>query len=183
MPSELRCSSAAGIGAKQSNYQPSQSAKTFLKEFFELNPPTRLDPAHQTTSLTSSQMIQFVRAVGIEVALALYGMSEDLLVKSGVGTRVGAGLAIGGRLLYPIQVGLTVVESLASALQYSLPTIRKAVTESNEHFGRLETDKNLFAGNDMPLSQEVSGNTQSNGTESSLTLQQTMKKSQAEAKS
>ena len=53
---------------------PSQSAKSQLKDFFDLNPPTHLDPAHHTTSFTADQMGQFARAVGLEVSLISFGM-------------------------------------------------------------------------------------------------------------
>ena len=66
------------VGAEKSRYYPSQSAKSLLKDFFELNPPTHLDPSHPTTSYSAEQMIQFARAVGLEVSLASYGMLEDL---------------------------------------------------------------------------------------------------------
>ena len=58
------------IGAEKSRYYPSQSAKSLIKDFFELNPPTHLDPSHPTTSFDADQMIQFARAVGLEVSLA-----------------------------------------------------------------------------------------------------------------
>ena len=69
------------VGAEESRYYLSQSAKSLLKDFFELNPPTHLDPSHPTTSFSADQMIQFARAVGLEVSLASYGMLEDLLLK------------------------------------------------------------------------------------------------------
>ena len=46
-----------------------------------MNPPTNLDPSHATTSFSADQMIQFARAVGLEVSLASYSMPEDLLLK------------------------------------------------------------------------------------------------------
>ena len=45
------------VGAEKSRYYPSQSAKSLLKNFFELNPPTHLDPSHPTTSFSADQMI------------------------------------------------------------------------------------------------------------------------------
>ena len=54
------------------NY-PSHAAKTFLKDFFDLNPHTVLDLGHTTTSLSADQMIQFAQAVGVEDTLASYG--------------------------------------------------------------------------------------------------------------
>ena len=67
---------------ERTRYYPSQSAKNLLKDYFELNPPTRLDPSHTTTSFNVDQMIQFARAVGLEVSLASYSMLEDLLLKA-----------------------------------------------------------------------------------------------------
>ena len=52
------------FGREKSRYYPSQSGKSLLKDFFELNPPTHLDPSHPTTSCSADQMIQFTRAVG-----------------------------------------------------------------------------------------------------------------------
>ena len=53
-------SSSGGLpnaNASRTKYYPSQSAKSFLKDFFEHNPPTRLDATHQTTSFSADQMI------------------------------------------------------------------------------------------------------------------------------
>ena len=67
---------------KRTKYYPSQSAKSSLKDYFELNPPTHPDPNHPTKSFSADQMIQFARAVGLEVSLAFYSMLEDLLLKA-----------------------------------------------------------------------------------------------------
>ena len=48
---------------ERTRYYPSQSAKSLLKECFEMNPTTHLDPSHPTTSFSADQMIQFARAV------------------------------------------------------------------------------------------------------------------------
>ena len=56
--------------AVRTKYYPSQSAKSSLEDFFEHNPPTHLDATHQTASFSADQMIQFARAVGLEVSLA-----------------------------------------------------------------------------------------------------------------
>ena len=85
------------VGGKD-RYYPSQSAKTLLKDFFELNPPKHLDSSNPTTSFSSDQMIQFARAVGLEVSLASYRMLEDLLLKARVGggdQPVGSSLFLG----------------------------------------------------------------------------------------
>ena len=54
------------VGAEKSRHYLSQSAKSLLKDFFELNPPTHLDPSHPTTSFSADQMIQFARACGVK---------------------------------------------------------------------------------------------------------------------
>ena len=87
------------VGTEKSRYYPSQSAKSLLKDFFELKPPTHLAPSHPTTSFRADQMIQFARAVGLEVSLASYGMLEDLLLKARVGDGVqpvGSLIPLGG---------------------------------------------------------------------------------------
>ena len=48
---------------------PSQSAKSLLNDFFEMNLPTHLDGSHPTTSFSADQMIQLARAVGLEMSL------------------------------------------------------------------------------------------------------------------
>ena len=67
---------------ERTKYYPSQSAKSLLKDFFNLIPPTHLDATHQTTSFSAGQMIKFARAVGLKVSLASFGMLEDLLLKA-----------------------------------------------------------------------------------------------------
>ena len=56
-----------GLGAGRSKYYPSESARTLLKKCFADNPPVQLDPHQQVTGMSSDQMIQFARAVGLEV--------------------------------------------------------------------------------------------------------------------
>ena len=63
------------------------------------------------------------------------------------------------------------MEFLASCSQYSPPTFREGIKVSTEEFGSLATSESLFAWIDVPLSQETIGNTQSSGTDGSLTLQ------------
>ena len=100
--------SSAGLPdatAARTKYYPSQSAKSLLKDFFELNPPTHLDAMHHTTSFSADQMIQFARAACLEVSLASFGMLEDLLLKANlIGKREG-GLPVNQRsLVVPEQV-------------------------------------------------------------------------------
>ena len=73
------------VGGEKSRYYPSQSANSLLRDLFELNPPTHLDPSHTTTSSSADQMIQFARAVGLEVSLPSYGMLEDWSLTARVG--------------------------------------------------------------------------------------------------
>ena len=96
-----------------------------LKDFFELNPPTHLDPSHPTTSFSADQMIQFARAVGLEVSLASYGMLEDLLLKAmgGGGFQSVGSRHFIGRSPFPSVAGSSWSNSIASRTIYSLPTV------------------------------------------------------------
>ena len=92
-----------------------------------MNPPTHLDPSHPPTSFSADQMIQFARAVGLEVSLASYGMLEDLLLK----TRVGGGVqpvvsrhSI-GRFPFPRVAGSSWGDIIASRTHYLLPTVKE----------------------------------------------------------
>ena len=113
-----------GVRGVKSKYYPSRSAKSLLKDFFELNPPSHLDPSHPTTSFGADQMIKFARAVGLEVSLASYGMLKDLLLN----TRVGGGdQPVGlrhsiGRSQFPSVGGSSWDDSVASRTNYLLLT-------------------------------------------------------------
>ena len=63
---------------ERTKYYPSQSAKSLLKECFEMNPPTHLDPSHPTTSFSADQKIQFARAVRFEVSLACFKLMPNI---------------------------------------------------------------------------------------------------------
>ena len=70
-------------------------------------------------------MIQFARAVGLEVSLASNGMLEDLLLKARVGggdQPVGSRHSI-GRSPFPSVAGSSWGDSIASRTIYSLPTV------------------------------------------------------------
>ena len=101
---------------ERTEYYPSQSVKSLLKDCFELNPPNYLDPSHPTTSFSADQMIQFARAVGLEVSLASYSMLEDLLLKArrGSGDHFGTAKYSAGRSPFPSVAGSTTGESVAS---------------------------------------------------------------------
>ena len=114
------------VAAKEkTRYYPSQSAKSLLKECFEINPPTHLDPSHPTTSFSADQKIQFARAVGLEVSLASYSMLEDLPLKAKGGSGVHALTSrnTAGRSPFPSVAGSSMGDSVASRSPYSLPTI------------------------------------------------------------
>ena len=91
VPTVVSSGGVPDANAARTKYYPSQSAKSLLKDSFEFNPPTHLDATHQTTSFSADQMIQFARAVGLEVSLASFGMLEDLLLKANLIWRRGGG--------------------------------------------------------------------------------------------
>ena len=111
-----------GLGAGRSKYYPSESARTLLKECFADNPPVQLDPHQQVTGMSSDQMIQFARAVGLEVSLATFGMLEDVHLKIGGKTGRNVGDRGSGQSASLSRSGSTVMESVASRSFYSLPT-------------------------------------------------------------
>ena len=103
-----------GLGAGRSKYYPSESAKTLLKECFADNPPVQLDPRQQVTGMSSDQMIQFARAVGLEVSLVNFGMLEDVLLKIGGKTGRNVGEKGSEQSAARSRSGSTVMESVAS---------------------------------------------------------------------
>ena len=115
-----------GLGAGRSKYYPSESARTFLKGCFSDNPPVQLDPHQQLTGMSSDQMIQFARAIGLEVSLATFGMLEDVLLKIGKKTGRNVGEKGSGRSVSLSRSGSTAMESVASRSFYSLPTITES---------------------------------------------------------
>ena len=116
-----------GLGAGRSKYYPSKSARTLLKECFADNPPVQLDPHQQLTGMSSDQMIQFARAIGLEVSLATYGMLEDVLLKIGGKTGRSVGERDSGQSASLGRLGSSAVESMASRSFYSLPTITESL--------------------------------------------------------
>ena len=109
----------------------SQSVRKEFVEWFFSNRirQTHLDLSHPTASFNADQMIQFARAVELEVSLASYGMLEDLVLKArvrGGNQLVGLRRSI-GRSTFPRVAGSSWGDSVASRTNYSLP----AVTESN----------------------------------------------------
>ena len=115
-----------GLGAGRSTFYPSESARTLLKECFADNPPVQLDPHQQVTGMSSDQMIQFARAVDLEVSLATCGMLEVLLLKIGGKSGRSVGEKGSGQFASLGRSGSTVMDSVASRSFYSLPTITKS---------------------------------------------------------
>ena len=109
-----------------SKYYPSESARTLLKECFADNPPVQLDPHQQVTGMSSDQMIQFARAVGLEVSLATFRLLEDVLLKIGGKSGRNVGEKGSGKSVSLSRSGSTVMESVASRSFYSLPTITES---------------------------------------------------------
>ena len=97
------------LRAGRSKYYPSESARTLLKECFSDNPPVQLDPHQQLTGMSSDQMIQFVRAIGLEVSLATFGMLEDVLLKIGRNTGRNVGEKGSGRSVSLSRSGSTIM--------------------------------------------------------------------------
>ena len=168
---------------EKTRYYPSQSAKSLLKECFELNPPTHLDPGHPTTSFSEDQMIQFARAVGLEMSLASYSMLEDLLLKArgGSGAHAMTSRYTAGRSPFPSVAGSSIGDSVASRLAYSLPTITETEGTdlivgggiAEEQCSSRQADERLALGSES---------NERMGTDSLKTLQQ-IKSSQRKKKS
>ena len=97
-----------------------------MKECFADNPPVQLDPHQQVTGMSSDQMIQFARAVGLEVSSATFGMLEDVLLKIGGMSGRSVGEKGSGQPASLSRSGSTVIESVASRSFYSLPTIKES---------------------------------------------------------
>ena len=127
LPAVSGASVQPGLGGGRSKYYPSESARTLLKECFADNPPVQLDPHQQLTGLSSDQMIQFARAVGLEVSLATFGMLEDVVLKIGGKPGRNIGERGSGRSVSRSGSGSTVVDSVASRSFYSLPTITESL--------------------------------------------------------
>ena len=115
-----------GLGAGRSNYYPSESGRTLLKECFSDNPPVQLDPLQQLTGMRSDQMMQFARAIGLEISVATFGMLEDVLLKNGRKTERNVGEKGSGKSVSLSRSGSTIMESVASRSFYSLPTITES---------------------------------------------------------
>ena len=114
------------LGTGRSKYYPSASARTLLKECFADNPPVQLHPHQQLTGMSSDQMIQFAKAIGLEVSLATFGMLEELLLRANLIGRCRGGRMASSRSVFSSRAGTSVGESIASQSVYSLPTITES---------------------------------------------------------
>ena len=136
-----------GLGAGRSKYYPSGSARTLLKECFSNNPPVQLDPHQQLTGMSSDQMIQFARAIGLEVSLAYFGMLEDVFLKISRKTGRNVGKKGSGKSVSLSRSGSTVMESVASRSFYSLPTITSRLI--------VIVCRVIFRSNHVPVSRHI----------------------------
>ena len=120
------------LGQGRTKYYPSGSARTLLKECFVENPATHVDTHQQITGLNSDQLIQFARAIGLDVPLATLGMLEDLLLKISSQGRKSDGRSGEGIVQSPFfgRAGSTVAESIAFRSFYSLPTKTESVASN-----------------------------------------------------
>ena len=77
-------SSATAVEAVRTKVYPTQSKKGLLKESFEPNTTTHLDPAYQATSFFGGSIDSICEGgeLGGELSLASFGMLEDLLLKA-----------------------------------------------------------------------------------------------------
>ena len=119
----------------RTKYYPSQSAKSLMVDFFEHIPPTRLDATHQTASFSAEQMIQLAKAVGLELSLASFGMSEDLLLKTNLIGRVGGGGRTSSRSAFSICAWTNIGDSVASRSVYSLSTTTESAQSEEVAMG------------------------------------------------
>ena len=120
-------------------------------------------------------MIQFERAVGLEVSLASYSMLVDLLLKARGGSKVHPVTSrySAGQSPFPCVAGLSMGDSIASRSFCSLPTITETEGTSvivsgdvvEEPFCSRQADARLAMGTES---------TEKHGTDSLKTLQQVL---------
>ena len=160
VPTVGSCGGLPGANAARTKFYTSQSAKSLLKDFFELNLPTHLDATHQTTSFSADQMIQFAKAVGLEVSLASFGMLEDLLLKANLIGRRGGGGKASSKSTFSSCAGTSFGDSVASRSAYSLPTITESTQSEEVVMGAPESCSNRQADealSSVPIAHEKSG--------------------------
>ena len=132
VPSFSGVETQLGLGVGWRKYYPSDSARTFLEDSVERDPLTNIDPHQQVIGLNANQMIQFARAVGLEVSLANFGMLEDLLMRTCSMNGWAASMWDWGH--YIVSSSLRLDRLLPRALLlisfYSLPTILESVASN-----------------------------------------------------
>ena len=105
-------------------------------------------------------MIQFARAVGLEVSLASFGMLEDLLLKANLVGRRGGGGKASSKSTFSSGAGTSIGDSVASRSAYSLPTITEStqseevIMGSQEPCSSRQADEALSS---VPIAHEKSG--------------------------
>ena len=171
LPAVSGATAQPGLGTGRSAYYPSESARTLLKECFADNPPVQLDPHQQVTGMSSDQMIQFARAVGLEVSSATFGMLEDVLLKIGGKAGRSVGAKGSGQSASLSRSGSTVMESVASRSFYSLPTITESF-DSDRLVGDLSQQPCSSRQADVALGLSRTEVTEFNDTDSLKTLGQ-----------
>ena len=122
-------------------------------------------------------MIQFARAVGLEVSLASYGMLEDFLLKARGGggfQSVGSRHSI-GRSPFRSVAGYSWGDSIASRTNYSLPTITETDVRNVFCIGEVLQEPCSSKQADARLAANVGG--EKPGSNSLTTLQE-MKRSE-----
>ena len=83
-------------------------------------------------------MIQFARAVSLEVSLASFGMLKDLLLKATLIGRGGGGSKASSRSVFSNCARTSVGDSVASRSVYSLPTITESTGSGQVTMGSQE---------------------------------------------
>ena len=114
-----------GVRGGRDKYYLSQSAIGLLKDLFELNSSTHLDPSHPATTFCADQIIQLARALGLRVSLASLGKLEDLLLTARVGggdRPVESRYSVAGSSFLSV-AGSSWGDSVASKTNSSLPTV------------------------------------------------------------
>ena len=170
LPGSSRAPVQPGLGAVRSKYYPIESARTLLKECFADNPPVQLDPHQQLTGMSSDQMTQFARAIGLEVSLATFRMLEDVLLKIGGKTGRNIDEKGSGKSVSLSRSGSTVMESVASRSFYSLPTITESF-DSDRLVGDLTQQPCSSRQADAALGFSRTEVTENNDTDSLKTLE------------
>ena len=131
VPSHSGTEAQIGFGAGRTTYCSSDSARTLLKYCSSGNPPTHFDPHQQLTMLSADLMIQFERAIELDVSFSILGL-EDLMMKisSKVVRAGGASESFNAHSTFPNKAGSSFAESVASRLFCSLPMRTESIASN-----------------------------------------------------